>query len=164
MEPEEAADVKGLLAYHEKTAGGLMTPEFIAISPRMTCKETIKHLRKLSPKAETIYYVYVVDDDNRLLGVISLRDLIVSAPATPIADIMVQHIRYAHTGDSVDEVARIVNKYNLLALPVVDESERLVGIVMVDDVMDQLVGPEKKKKLPQLTLTTNRFHVRVCRF
>jgi magnesium transporter len=152
MEPEEAADVKELLAYHEKTAGGLMTPEFIAIPARMTCEETIQHLRELSPKAETIYYVYVVDDDNRLVGVISLRDLIVSEPCRQIAEIMVQHIRCVHTDDGVDDVARIINKYNLLALPVVDEQERLVGIVMVDDVMDQLVGPDKKKKLPQLRL------------
>jgi CBS domain-containing protein len=152
MEPEEAEDVKELLAYHERTAGGLMTTEFIAITARMTCKETIKHLRKLSPKAETIYYVYVVDDDHRLAGVISLRDLIVSAPSTPIGDIMVQHIRSVHTGDNIDEIARVINKYNLLALPVVDETEKLVGIVMVDDVMDQLVGPEKKRRLPQLTL------------
>lgn len=153
MEPEEAADVKELLGYHEETAGGLMTPEFIAIPERMTCEGTIQHLRELAPKAETIYYVYVVDDDNRLVGVISLRDLIVSDPGSHISDIMVQNIRSVHTEDHADELARVINKYNLLALPVVDETERLVGIVMVDDIMDRLVGPEKKKKqLPQLTV------------
>jgi magnesium transporter len=152
MEPEEAADVKELLAYGDETAGGLMTPDYIAIQATMTCEQTIERLRELAPKAETIYYVYVLDDDERLVGVISLRDLIVADPETHIADVMVQSVRYVHTNDHLDEIARTINRYNLLALPVVDDDEKLAGIIMVDDVMEHLLGPEKRRRLPQVTV------------
>jgi magnesium transporter len=152
MEPEEAADVKELLAYGDETAGGLMTPDYIAIQATMTCEQTIERLRELAPKAETIYYVYVLDDDERLVGVISLRDLIVADPETHIADVMVRSVRYVHTSDHLDEVAHTINRYNLLALPVVDDEEKLAGIIMVDDVMEHLVGPEKRRRLPQVTV------------
>jgi magnesium transporter len=152
MEPEEAADVKELMAYDEETAGGLMTTEFIAIPARMTAEQTIVRLRELAPKAETIYYVYVVDDDNRLVGVLSLRDLIVADPETHIADIMVSNVRSVSTGEHADEVAHTLSRYNLLALPVVDEDGKLAGIVMVDDIMERLLPPERRRRLPQMTV------------
>jgi magnesium transporter len=152
MEPDEAADVKELLSYGEASAGGLMTTEYIAIAAKMTCEETIQHLRKLAPKAETIYYVYVIDDNERLVGVISLRDLIVSDPGTHISEVMVENVRYVHTSDHAGEVSHIVSRYNLLALPVVDDENKLAGIIMVNDVMDLLAGPEKRRKLPQVTV------------
>lgn len=152
MEPEEAADVKELLAYGEETAGGLMTTEFIAIPARMTAEQTIQRLRELAPKAETIYYVYVTDDDNRLVGVISLRDLIVADPETHISDVMVLNVRFVHTSDHADEVAHIISRYNLLAIPVVEEDGRLVGIITVDDMMERLLPPERRRRLPQVTV------------
>jgi magnesium transporter len=152
MEPEEAADVKELLAYGEETAGGLMTTEFIAISARMTAEQTIQRLRELAPKAETIYYVYVTDDDHRLVGVISLRDLIVADPETHISDVMVQNVRSVYTNDHADEVAHIISRYNLLALPVIEEDGRLVGIITVDDMMERLLPPERRRRLPQVTV------------
>lgn len=152
MEPDEAADVKELLAYGEETAGGLMTTEFIAIPAKMTADQTIQHLRELAPKAESIYYVYVVDDDDRLLGVLSLRDLIVADPETHIADIMVQNVRYVQTGDHADEIAHVISRYNLLALPVVDEDGKLAGLITVDDMMERLLPPERRRRLPQLTV------------
>ncbi len=152
MEPEEAADVKELLAYGEETAGGLMTTEFIAIPTRMTAEQTIQRLRELAPKAETIYYVYVTDDDNRLVGVISLRDLIVADPETHISDVMVQNVRSVYTSDHADEVAHIISRYNLLAIPVVEEDGRLVGIITVDDMMERLLPPERRRRLPQVTV------------
>lgn len=152
MEPEEAADVKELLAYGEETAGGLMTTEFIAIPARMTAEQTIQRLRELAPKAETIYYVYVTDDDNRLVGVISLRDLIVADPENHISDVMVQNVRSVYTSDHADEVAHIISRYNLLALPVVEEDGRLVGIITVDDMMERLLPPERRRRLPQVTV------------
>ena len=152
MEPEEAADVKELLSYHEETAGGLMTTEYLAIPERMTCEQTIQRLRELAPKAETIYYIYVVDDDGRLVGVISLRDLIVADPETHIADIMVENVRFVHTSDHADEAAHLMNRSDLLALPVVDDAGRLAGIIMVDDIMDRLLPSERRRRLPQLTV------------
>ncbi len=152
MEPEEAADVVELLAYGEETAGGLMTPEFIAVEEHLTAEQTIQRLRELSPKAETVYYVYVVDTDGRLTGVISLRDLIVANPETPIFEFMVKNVRYAHTSDHADDVAHLITRYNLLALPVVDDEQVLQGIITVDDMMERLLPPERRRKLPQLTV------------
>jgi magnesium transporter len=152
MEPDEAADVKELLAYDEETAGGLMTNEYIAIKETMTCEETIQHLRILAPKAETIYYVYVVDGDNRLVGVLPLRDLIVSLPETHVSEIMNKNIRSVHTGDHADEVGHVISRYNLLALPVTDDDGCLCGIIMVDDVMDRLLPPERRRRLPSVTI------------
>jgi len=152
MAPEEAADVKELLAYEEETAGGLMTTEFVAVRSDMTAEQTIEHLRRLAPKAETVYYVYVVDEDERLVGVLSLRDLIVSDPSAPVADVMVTNVRKVSTHDHADEIAQVFRKYNLLALPVVDEEGRLVGIVTVDDMMEHLLPPDRRRKLPQLTV------------
>jgi len=152
MQPEEAADVKELLAYGEETAGGLMTTEFIAIPEKLSVGETIQRLRELSPRAETIYYIYVVDEDDRLVGVISLRDLIVSDPNTPISEVMVRNVFCARTSDPPDEVAQLISRYNLLALPVVDEDHVLQGIITVDDMIERLVPPERRRRLPQLTV------------
>ncbi|MGC8666636.1 MAG: magnesium transporter [Chthonomonadales bacterium] len=152
MAPEVAADVKELIGYDEETAGGLMTPEFIAIPGHLTAAQTIERLRELAPKAETIYYVYVVDEDGHLAGVISLRDLIVADPDTPIQDVMVRNVRYAHTSDHADDVAQVISRYNLLALPVVDEDHVLQGIITVDDIMERLAPPERRRKLPQVAV------------
>lgn len=152
MEPEEAAEVQELMAYDEETAGGLMTTELVSMKATLTCEQAIQRLRELAPKAETIYYVYVVDDDDRLLGVISLRDLIVADPSTPIAEAMVRNVRHVHTSDHADEVGQILNRYNLLAIPVLDDDGRLVGMITVDDLMERLLPPEKRRRLPQLTV------------
>lgn len=153
MEPEEARDVKELLAYDNDTAGGLMTTEFVAIKANLTCEQTIQYLRELTPKAETIYYIYVVDEENRLVGVLSLRDLVISPPETPISEIMVRNVIRVHAEDHADEVAQILGRYNLLAVPVVDEEERLLGIVTVDDTLERLLPPEKRPRLPTPALT-----------
>ena len=155
MEPEEAADVKELLAYGEETAGGLMTPEFIAIQEDLTAEQTIQRLRELSPKAETISYIYVVDADERLRGVLSLRDLIVANPTIPISEVMVKNVRYAHTNDHADDIAHIISRYNLLALQMDDEMQILQGIITVDDMMERLVPSEKRRRLPQFTVDSD---------
>jgi CBS domain-containing protein len=148
MEPEEAEEVKELMAYDEDTAGGLMTTELVAIRANLTCDETIHRLRELAPKAETIYYVYVVDDEDRLVGVLSLRDLIIAPPETHISDIMVRNVIHVYVEDHADQVAHIVARYNLLAVPVVSEDEKLLGIITVDDTMERMMPPERRKRLP----------------
>ncbi len=154
MEPDEAADVKELLAYAEETAGGLMTTEYVAVRSDMTAQQTIEHLRELSPKAETVYYVYVVDDSERLVGALSLRDLIVAKPEAHIGDIMVRTVRSVSAHDHADEIAHVFNRYNLLALPVIDDDAKLAGIVTVDDMMEHLLPPERRRKLPELSVET----------
>jgi magnesium transporter len=152
MDAEEAADVKELLAYGDETAGGLMTTELISVQASMTAEDTIRHMRKLAPQAGTAYYIYVVDEDERLVGVISLRDLIVASPEERIESFMVSNVRHAHTGDDPDDIAQVFTHYNLLALPVVDDDGKLAGIITVDDMMERLVPPERRRRLPQVTV------------
>jgi magnesium transporter len=150
MESEEKAEVQELLAYPEDTAGGIMTTEFVAVPAHLTAAETIDRLRELEPDAETIYYVYVVDDDERLVGVLSLRDLIVAQPAARIAAVMIDEPVAVGVLSDEDEVAEVVAHYNLLAVPVVDDEGRLVGIVTVDDAIDTVLPGAWKRRIPRL--------------
>jgi magnesium transporter len=134
--PEVRAVAEALASYEEEAAGGLMTPEFVSLAASMTVERALEFLRRASPDAETIYYLYVVDADQRLIGVLSLRELIVAAPTTRIGDIMDSDVVRVTTGTDQEEVARIIADYDLSVLPVVDEVDRLVGIVTVDDVLD----------------------------
>jgi magnesium transporter len=150
MESDEKAEVQELLGYPEDTAGGIMTTEFVAVPATLTAAQTIDRLRELEPDAETIYYVYVVDDEGRLVGVLSLRDLIVASPGTPIGDVMIKEPVAVEVMADQDEVAEVVAHYNLLAVPVVDDEGRLAGIVTVDDAIDTVLPTAWKKRLPRL--------------
>ncbi len=150
MERDEAAEVQELLGYPEDTAGGIMTTEFVSVPEHLTASETIDRLRELEPDAETIYYVYVTDDDGRLVGVLSLRDLIVAPPATQISAVMIREPVAVGALADQDEVAEVVAHYNLLAVPVVDEDRHLVGIVTVDDAIDTVLPNAWKRRLPRL--------------
>ncbi len=150
MERDEAAEVQELLGYAEDSAGGIMTTEFVAVPATLTAAQTIERLRELEPNAETIYYVYVTDENDRLVGVLSLRDLIVARPDTPIAGVMIPEPVAVGVLADQDEVAQVVARYNLLAVPVVDLDGRLAGIVTVDDAMDAILPTAWKKRLPRL--------------
>lgn len=138
LNDEDADDVKALLVYDEDTAGGIMTKDYISILQDITCFEAIERLREESPDAETIYYIFVTDHQERLVGVISLRELIVSKPDQLIEEIMNPNVISVNIDDDQEEVARDVSKYDLLAIPVVDDEHTLLGIVTVDDVIDVL--------------------------
>ena len=146
MEKDEAEELGGLLAYPEDTAGGMMTTEFVAVPADLTAAATIDRLRELEPDAETIYYVYVVDAAGRLVGVLSLRDLIVAQPATPIGEVMIDEPVVVGVLADHDHVAGIVARYNLLAVPVVDDAHRLVGIVTVDDAIDTILPASRRRR------------------
>jgi len=150
MEKDDKAEVQELLGYPEDSAGGIMTTEFVAVPAHLTAAETIDMLRQLEPNAETIYYVYVTDDDGRLVGVLSLRDLIVAAPETTIGDVMIREPVAVGVLAGQDEVAEVVAHYNLLAVPVIDEDGRLAGIVTVDDALDTVLPTAWKRRLPRL--------------
>jgi len=150
MEPDEASDVKELLKYPDDTAGGLMTPEFVAVPSGMTAQEAIGYLRKAGEEAETIYYCYVVDSENRLVGVFSLRDLIVAPPTKVIDDIMVRDVIAVSSDTSQEETAGLMARYNLLAIPVVDGERKVLGIVTVDDAIDAVLPVRLKKQLPKI--------------
>jgi len=150
MEPEEASDVKELLKYPDDSAGGLMTPQYVAVPAGMTAQEAIGYIRKAGEEAETIYYCYVVDDQNRLVGVFSLRELIIAPPTRVIDEIMVREVIAVAPDASREETAQLVARYNLLAIPVVDGNRRLVGIVTVDDALDAVLPTRWKKRVPKM--------------
>lgn len=146
MKVKKANQVRSLLKHPEETAGGLMTTEFISLPHTFSAQDTINKLRELAPDAETIYYLYIVNEQGKLVGVLSLRALIVILPETPISDIMVKEVISVEPGTSQKDVADIISKYNLLAVPVVNEGKKIVGIVTVDDVVDFIIPPVSRRK------------------
>ena len=136
LDDQEVADMRELLEYSEHSAGGIMTTEYIVIPGYYSAEETVSKLRQIAPDAETVYYLYVVDEDEKLSGVLSLRDLIIATPETKISDIMSERVVSVPVDMDQEEVAKIMEKYDFLAVPVVDKVNRLVGIITIDDVMD----------------------------
>jgi len=147
MASDDAAEVRDLMQYEDDTAGALMTTEFVSLSSHLSAEQAIGRIRELAPRAETVYYVYVTDEIDRLLGVLSLRELIVAAPDTPLANIMHTNIVSVQPDEDHDSIADIFNKYGLLALPVTDAQNQILGIITVDDVLEILL-PEKSKSDP----------------
>jgi len=138
MEAEPAADVRQLLGHEERTAGRIMTRNYFALDEDVTISEAVAALQKRSEEYEMVFYVYVVDKRDHPVGVVSLRKLLTTHPATQLKRIMVQDVISVKTSADQEEVARLVSEYNLLAMPVVDHEDKLVGIVTVDDVIDVL--------------------------
>ncbi len=138
MVDEDYDEFSGLLKYPEESAGGIMATEFISLPAELHVDEAIARLREIAPAAETIYYVFVVDEENRLSGVLSLRDLIAAADGTSLKSIMRRSVISVNVATDQEEVARVVARYDLLAVPVVDDENRLLGIITVDDVIDVL--------------------------
>ena len=136
MDNEAAQEVQELLNYEEYTAGSIMTTEFIAVESDDTVRSAIKILKHDAHEAETIYYIYVVDANQKLLGVLSLRTLIVAEDDAVIADLMEDRVVSVLVSEDQEEVAHKIRDYNLLAVPVVDEGNRLLGIITVDDIID----------------------------
>ena len=139
MEPTEAEDVAELLEHEEDTAGGLMTNTYVAIRPETTVGEALEKLRAVAEEVETIYYLYVTEPGGRLVGVLSLRELMLARSEQHLHEIMVTQVITARPEAPIREVAETLSKYNLVSLPVVDVDGRLEGIVTVDDVLDDLI-------------------------
>jgi magnesium transporter len=150
MQRDEAEDVRKLLTYPVDSAGGLMNTEFFSVPPTLTAAETLATLRRTADEAETIYYVYVTEPSGKLIGVLSLRELVMADPGKPIREFMHKRLVTVKVNDSQDDVAQAVSKYNLLALPVVDAEDRIQGIVTADDALDKIIPTAWKKKLPRL--------------
>ncbi|MBN1813726.1 MAG: magnesium transporter [Anaerolineae bacterium] len=150
MEDKEAKDVRKLLAYPEDTAGGIMTTEFVAVSPELSAGQVIDVLRDMADEAETIFYIYVTDSGERLMGVFSLRELVLARPETPATAFMQPRVVSVKLNDRQSEVAQVVAKYNLLAVPVVDSQGRLQGIVTAEDALDKIIPTSWKKRIPRL--------------
>ncbi|MTD41591.1 magnesium transporter [Erwinia sp. CPCC 100877] len=136
MSSEDAGEIKELLHYEDDTAGAIMTTEFVSIVANQTVRSAMYVLKNQADVAETIYYVYVVDQENHLVGVISLRDLIVNDDDTMISDVLSERVISVHVGDDQEDVAQTIRDYDFLAVPVTDYDDHLLGIVTVDDIID----------------------------
>ncbi len=136
MQKEDSEEVEELLSYEDDTAGGIMVPEFVSLKEDFTAKEAIEAFQKEYLDVEMAFYLYVVDEYDRLVGVSSLRQLVVVPPETLLKEFMTTDIFSVNTGMDQEEVAKIVARYDILAVPVVDDQNRLMGIVTVDDVID----------------------------
>jgi CBS domain-containing protein len=140
MEEEEAQDVVELLSHEEDTAGGLMTTQAFHLPPHLTASEAIARLRSSEgAEAETTAYIYMTDDLERILGVLSLRELILADPSKRLDEIMEQQVISVRPETGLREVAETFTKYNLMVLPVVDEGRELKGIITVDDVLNRIL-------------------------
>ena len=135
MEQDHGEEFEGLLNYNEQTAGGIMNPVFFALPQETTAEEAIRQLRA-ADRVEMAFYIYVVNDDEQLVGVASLRQLVTTSPETPLDDFMTVDVVAVNPEMDQEEVARLASRYGFLAIPVLDESRRLLGIVTIDDVID----------------------------
>ena len=136
MKKEGSDEVEDLMRFEDDTAGGIMNPDFIALNQEITAKEAIERIQKEFADVEMPFYLYAVDEYGNLVGVCSLRQLVVVKPQTPLKSFMTTEVLSVQTHMDQEEVAKLVARYDILAVPVVDESNRLVGIVTVDDVID----------------------------
>jgi CBS domain-containing protein/sporulation protein YlmC with PRC-barrel domain len=147
MEKEDAEEVKDLLSYEEDTAGGLMTTEFLDFSPEMTIDQTMTDIRLLVPDVEFIYYIYVVDNADHLLGVVTLKKLLTNPLYKTLREVMNQNVKAVHFDTGKKEIAEMISKYDIIALPVVDDNNRIIGVITVDDIIDLFVpNPTRKRK------------------
>lgn len=138
IEPEEIEDLKKLLAYEEDTAGGLMQSELVSVGEDAYVRDTLREVISQSEEMENIYDVFVVDGENRLIGAVPLQRLITAKRHSPISELVDREIPTVGVGVDQEEVARIFKKYDLISLAVVDEEEKLVGRITIDDVVDVL--------------------------
>ena len=138
MPANESEPIRELLHYGPETAGGIMTTEVLSLSQELTVEEALVYLRQHSAHLEMIYYLFIVDDEQHLVGVVSLRELVVAEPTAHLKDLMDEDVIKVKTDTDQEEVARVIAKYDLLGVPVVDDEHHLVGLVTVDDVIDVL--------------------------
>jgi Mg/Co/Ni transporter MgtE len=140
--------VRKLLEYPEDSAGGIMTTAYITVQKHMTVEEVLQVLRAEAEEAEVFFYIYVTDEDNRLEGVFSLRELVLAQPTTQVGDIMETRVVTVNLEASQDDCAQAVSKYDLIAVPVVDSEGKLCGVVTADDALDKIIPTAWKKRLP----------------
>ena len=138
LSPSEWQATALLLGYEAGTAGRIMTPEYIALKESVTVTAALERIRALAPVTEIVYYLYVTDTARRLTGIVSLRDLVIAQPEQIVGEIMTREVVFVYTDTDQKEVARMIERYDFLAVPVVDSEQRLVGVITVDDVIDIL--------------------------
>lgn len=146
LEKEDADEVKELLEYEDETVGSIMAKDFISLNLDVTVKETVDILKEMKPDEEVMYYIYVTDNMEKIQGMVSLRELILSPGENKLRDIMDTNLNLLKHEDDIGQAIELANKYDLLSVPVVDEEEKLIGIVIIHDIIDEYLYPAWKKK------------------
>lgn len=146
MEAESSQEVRELLEYEDDSVGSIMTTDILAFNPTKTVEDVIKEIRTRKPEAVELYNLFVTDAKDELIGFFTLRDLIVSEPETTINQIMKEEPIYLYDDQGIDDIAEIISKYNLLAIPVIDKQNLLQGMVVIDDVVEDLVNKRRTFK------------------
>jgi flagellar motility protein MotE (MotC chaperone)/sporulation protein YlmC with PRC-barrel domain len=146
MDAEEAGEIQELMEHEDNTAGGLMNNEYLALSTDMTVDDALKQVRLIASDIETVYYGYVVTDEEKLLGVVSLKELLIHPPHKPIIEFMTENIKTVTIDADPEDILEIIAKYNLIAVPVLDLEEKLAGIVTVDDILELFLPMALKRK------------------
>jgi len=146
MEKESSEEVRELLEYEGKEVGSLMTTDFLSFRETMTIEDTLTELRLQKPEADMIYSLFITDEDEKLVATVSLRDLIISQPTMTLADIMNKDVIRVFDEDKIDTLAVIILRYDLLAIPVTEKDNTLVGMVVIDDIVEDLMDKGKTKK------------------
>lgn len=143
MEEETSEEVRELLEYPDKTVGSLMNTEVLSFSENVTIEDALNEIRTQKPEMEMLYNMFVVDENEKLIATISIRDLVISQPLTPIKKIMKKDPIRVYDTDKLDSIAEIISKYNMLAIPVTDNEEKLEGMIVIDDVVEDLIGKRR---------------------
>ena len=146
IEEEEAEDIQELLGHESDTAGGLMTTDYLDYPPDMLAREAFDRIREDAPEMESVYYLYIVDEQERLLGVCSLRELIIAGPNDTLGSIMETNLKTVRPDADEMEVAAVISKYDLVCLPVIDCDTCLIGIITVDDILNLLLPKQARRK------------------
>lgn len=150
MEPAESRDLRKLLEYPENTAGGVMTTEFAAVKGDLTAQQLLDSLREIAKDVETIYYIYILSRAGNIVGVVSLREILLSDPDMKVSDFMQTDVIKIDVMEDQYEVAQKIAKYNLIALPVVEKENKMRGIITVDDAIDIVLPTAWKKRVPRM--------------
>ncbi|URZ01743.1 magnesium transporter [Clostridium felsineum] len=150
MEKEDAEEVRALMGYAEETVGSIMNKDFISFNVNITLNETLEIVREMNPDDEVIYFIYITDDEGKLEGYISLKDLLFMPPEKKLKDVMNKKLAFVKDSDKLDEAIEISSKYNLISLPVVDDENKICGIILVNDLIDEVLLPTWKKKFKKV--------------
>ena len=146
MDSESSQEVRELLEYPDNSAGGLMTTDFLAFRPGLSVDDVIKELRLKKPESSELYSLFVTEENDELVGTFNLRDLIIAQPDTSVGQIMKSEPIFLYDDQKIDDIAETISKYNLLAVPVVDRDNLLQGMVVVDDVVEDLINKRRTNK------------------
>lgn len=145
MESDASKEVRELMEYDDGTVGSIMSTDYIAFNRRWTIDDSLQELRRLKPEPSWIYYLYILDDQERLVATVSLRDLVTSEPTVQLQDIMHEDVIYVYDEDEISSMTEVISKYNLLCVPVVDKEMRMLGVVVIEDVVYDLLKSRRKR-------------------